>query len=195
MCQSLEDSQPKCLWCLKEFEPESRLIDLFYQPRVLCLSCHDRLDYQPKEFKLNKIKVQSLYRYDSEFSRLLIQYKENRDIVLSAVFKELIREKKFKDRLVVMPSSIEKVQTRGFHHLLEIFGHDCLNPFIKVSEQKQVGLNKVERSKMRFKLNQEVNGKVILVDDVITTGSTLSEGIRLLRNHCTMSAFVIAYKE
>lgn len=159
------------------------------------MKCQSRLNYKPQTVCLDGVKVRSLYVYDSEFSRLLIQYKENLDIELRFVFKELIRELKIRNKQkVVMPSSVDKLAYRGFNHVKEIFGQDCLDPFIKVSEHKQVGLSRKEREKVSFHLKQEVKGKVILLDDVITTGSTLKEAIRLLRPHCQIECFTIAYK-
>ncbi|HHX52163.1 MAG TPA: ComF family protein [Erysipelothrix sp.] len=193
--QSLKTAQPKCLWCLEPFEPYSRLIDCFSDERKVCQKCYNKLDYKPTTFKLNGIKVSSLYRYDTEFSKLLIQYKEQRDIVLAQVFKELIREVRLTKRTkILMPSSSEKLDYRGFNHLQEIFGTNSLDIFKKVSTHKQVGLNKQQRSQIKFELTKNIQGKVLLCDDVITTGSTLKQAISLLP-HCDIECFVIGYKE
>ncbi len=193
MCRSLENPQPQCLWCLDAFDPESRLIDCLTTQRVMCLKCHERLSYKPIRFKIGNVVVYSLYEYDEAFSRLLIQYKEMRDIVLKDVFKELINEVSFRSQQVLMPSSQEKIEQRGFHHLQEIFV-DAINPLRKSNHIKQVGLNKEERSHIHFELIQPVSGKLVLVDDVITTGSTLNEAIRLL-SHCQLTCFTIAYRK
>lgn len=179
MCHSLENPQPQCLWCLEPFDPESRLIDCLTHSRVMCLKCYERLSYKPIRFKMNGVNVYSLYEYDEAFSRLLIQCKEMRDIALKAVFKELIRDVSFRAQQVLMPSSQVKIEQRGFHHLQEIFV-DAINPLRKSSETKQVGLSKEARSQIHFERIQPVSGKLVLVDDVITTGATLTECVVLM---------------
>lgn len=194
--QAIEPAQPKCLWCLESFDPESRLIDCLGETRVLCLNCLNRLDYKPKKFKIDGVRCYSLFRYDEEFSKLLIQYKEMGDVALAPIFlmkystwfklKFLFRQQ------LLMPSSKEKIQERGFDHLELIFKDGC-SPYTKLSTVKQSRLSAIERQDIHFDVNLEGIGKrVVLCDDVITTGSTLKEAIRLLGDR-NIVCFTLSY--
>lgn len=150
---------------------------------------------------MDKIPIYSLYRYDQEFSRLLIQYKEARDVVLAPVFLSghifELRKRYWNKAKILMPSSQEKIKERGFNHLSLMY-QDVFNnlesPYIKLSTRKQVGLSKSQRADIHFDLKQGVTSKsVVLLDDVITTGSTFKEAIRLLPNK-KIQCFSIAYK-
>ncbi len=201
MYQALESTQPKCLWCLKDYNPYPNLASCLVPVNLLCQNCQSRLNYQPRVFYMDKIPIYSLYRYDQEFSRLLIQYKEARDVVLAPVFLSShifeLRKRYWNKAKILMPSSQEKIKERGFNHLSLMY-QDVFNnlesPYIKLSTRKQVGLSKSQRADIHFDLKQEVTAKsVVLLDDVITTGSTFKEAIRLLPNK-KIQCFSIAYK-
>lgn len=186
---------------MKDYNPYPNLASCLNRIDRLCQNCRGRLNYQPRLFYMDKVPIYSLYRYDQEFSRLLIQYKEMRDVVLASVFLsshifELRKRYWFKTKLL-MPSSEEKMKERGFNHLSlmyqDVFNH-LHSPYIKRSTRKQVGLTKLQRGDIHFDLKEEVSSQsVVLLDDVITTGSTFKEAIRLIPNK-KIKCFSIAYK-
>lgn len=147
--------------------------------------------YKPQQFEIEGVKIYTLYEYNEGFSKLLIQYKEQRDIGLKDVFLDghltRIKWKYRKHQKVLMPSSETKQKIRGFNHLELIFrkvDNELLSPFNKVDNTKQARLSKSARSKIHFELNDEimkVKKKIVLLDDVITTGSTIKEALRLLK--------------
>lgn len=89
--------------------------------------------------------------------------------------------------MVPMPSSVEKVHERGFKHVNLIFKGlklnmlDCLE---KNSNQKQVYSTKSQRTQMissiKLKPNMDIPKKILLVDDVCTTGSTLKGALEAM---------------
>ena len=160
------------------------------QQNLLCKKCQSLLRYKPQHFEIEGVKVFTLYEYNDGFSRLLIQYKEQRDIGLSDIFLDgylnKIKWKYRKYQKIMMPSSESKLKMRGFNHLELMFrkvDDELLSVFNKVDNTKQAQLSKAERSNIHFELNDEimkVKNRVVLLDDVITTGSTIKEAIRLL---------------
>ena len=93
--------------------------------------------------------------------------------------------------IVPIPSHINSDKERGFNHVEEVFAelklpiYPCLK---KKYNFKQSDLSKREREKIINKLFIEKgelvkNKKVLLVDDVITTGSSLKAGINLLKKY------------
>ena len=91
--------------------------------------------------------------------------------------------------LVPAPSSELDNKERGFNHVIEIFkvlNLDILPIIKKKTNYKQSDLNKDERSKVIDKLeisNLEKihNKKVLFVDDISTTGSTLKACLTLIK--------------
>ena len=147
--------------------------------------------YKPQHFEIEGVKVFTLYEYNEGFSRLLIQYKEQRDIGLKDVFLDghllKIKWKYRKYQKIMMPSSETQLKIRGFNHLQLMFSKlddELLSVFNKLDNTKQAQLGKAQRSKVHFELNDEimkVQKKIVLLDDVITTGSTIKEALRLLK--------------
>lgn len=90
--------------------------------------------------------------------------------------------------MVPAPSFIEADQERGFNHVEEIFGtlklemEKCIH---KTKKIKQADLTKEEREKISEFLvidNVDFSGKkVLIVDDVFTTGSTAKSMINLIK--------------
>lgn len=93
-----------------------------------------------------------------------------------------------------VPMYLPKARERGFDQaerlaslLAEELGTDCVTLLERVRRTKpQYGMNREEREKnvegaFRFKGGGRVPRRVILVDDVWTTGSTMRECARILR--------------
>jgi len=91
--------------------------------------------------------------------------------------------------IVCFPSNKEDDEIRGFNHVEEIFRQLKL-PYAHVLRKKvsfkQSDLSKEEREKVASKiegydLDSIRHKKVLLVDDVMTTGSSLKAGISILK--------------
>lgn len=195
-----------CLCCQRSLRYEDSLMSFFYVDDVICSQCRSMLRYKPAFFRLGKLKVHSLYPYEGLTRELLIQYKESRDEALFPLFlwpyiKELRRKYK-KHLLVPIPSSREKMKERGFKTVQQLFG--CLSlPYLEILSKSgdisQKGLHQSERSKISRHLKLHVAegqrfGKILLVDDIVTTGETMKAAYSLLSGHCDeISALSISY--
>lgn len=137
----------------------------------------------------------AIYRYNSFFKSLLYQFKGCYDIELRDVFLEkqahYLRIKYFGYYLVYVPSSLEDDKKRGFNHVEEIFkllNLNHINVLRKKFAFKQSDLPKKEREKIIDKL-EVIDGfkikdkKILLVDDVLTTGSSIKSAIRLITKY------------
>lgn len=113
-------------------------------------------------------------------------------LIQQEIFVRLISAKPI---LVPIPLSTKKLRKRGYNQaellakeLGRRFGLEVLPILKRVKETKpQYGLKREERME-NMKGAFEINGKiknekrvVILVDDVLTTGSTMQEGARVLK--------------
>ena len=121
--------------------------------------------------------------------------KEGRDIALANVFFQPFLTKlssKFRHHVIVlMPSSKEKMLERGFLPVREMLKNCPLaiwEPFYKVNNTKQ-SMQSFENRQfisqvIKRKENETLPGrKLLLVDDVCTSGFTLLSAYHLLKEH------------
>ncbi len=136
---------------------------------------------------IGDIKYEFYFAMIPDIVKVMIKYLENNNI-----FMKIVKGSVF----TFIPLHYFRQNWRGFNQSFEIakllsqhFGVKCLNLIGKIKYTKhQVGLKRGERKlniKGSFNLNKhcreyQVN-KVILVDDVMTTGSTLEEGAKILK--------------
>lgn len=172
-----------CLMCGKELSIGS-LIDIFVGEDGLCQTCRKQWERVNLHFYLEGIPVEADYVYNDAFSSCLIQYKECFDEALQDVFlyevKNKIKRKYRGYTIVLMPSSLDKLKQRGFHHLEKMFaccGMKMIDPFIKQSNGMQKKMSYVQRiqiqNQIQLKQGVSLDKKLLLVDDTITSGSTL----------------------
>lgn len=193
----------RCLMCGKELG-EGSLQDILFGEDVLCSSCRKEWKQIKQSFTLEGVKGYSEYLYNDAFAKCLLQYKECGDEALKDVFLYPVR-KKLKKRyrgsvLCLMPSSKEKMAERGFSHLRRIFEStelEILEPFLKNEERSQKELSYPERQQMRDNLTLKegviLPKKIVLCDDVITTGATLKGALQCIDlSHHEVGIYTVA---
>ena len=125
----------------------------------------------------------SCFIYNEAMKDFFSQYKFQGDYALYSVFTEVLHRelKVYRDyALVPIPVSAEKYQTRGFNQVTALLEGAKL-PFKEVLEKHdtiaQSSKTREERLQSRqcFKLkdNVQLPLKILLIDDIYTTGSTL----------------------
>ena len=183
----------RCLMCGREFGFGS-FRDMMAGDDLLCTECRGSWERKNIRFELDHVPAEASYIYNDAFSDCLIQYKECMDEALKDVFlAKTGRKLKRKYRgyvLVPMPSSEEKLRERGFNHLEKMYESlqmPMAELFVKQSSEVQKGHSAKERRAMEnliaLKPGTEIPEKILLVDDTITTGSTLRGALKALKGH------------
>lgn len=167
----------------------------FTYDQPVCSNCFDSIEklgqvfIYPEKVWRNAFAA---FKYRGPIVDLIHRFKYERGYLLSKMFAkhmlEAIGEIKNYDAIVPVPLSRKSLIKRGYDQTLLLSKHISKKTSIPISDQalkclmdtSQITKNKVEREKVgnkAFILNNssEVNGKnILLVDDVLTTGSTAS---------------------
>lgn len=178
--------------CFNPIEDDS-IHSLLFKNSSICYRCFSRFKPKLKGFKVDDIKGYYIYDYDEEVQKNLYQFKGCFDIELSNIFLEYfvpyLRFKYFGYVVVPAPSSNEADNERGFNHVIEIFKSLKLpieRCIYKTENIKQSSLSAEERKNVKNILKiHDVNlrnKKVLIVDDVFTTGSTVRAMINLIQS-------------
>ena len=185
------------------------LIDLLFPSRCaicdrsgknLCEACRNLILVEPKEFLVAGIPVFTVTNYSNETSKLLVALKDKGQsalvIELAQLLRPVIENLPFSETasyIVPAPSRPENFSKRGFHPTLILAQAlapqnqalqvlNCLR--FSRSVMDQVGLSarqRLDNLHMSMSLNQPVAGRVCyILDDVVTTGATVSEAKRVL---------------
>lgn len=170
-------------------------INSLFNNRMICQKCYNGFELINKKEYINGIEVRYLYEYNDFLKKNIYLLKGCYDIELKDIFldrwKYILRLIYKGYLLVPVPSYFESDNKRGFNHVEEIFSslklksNKCLK---KTKDIKQANLSKKQREKIDKVLTIE-NGeilkgkKVLIVDDIYTTGSTLNACINLVRKY------------
>lgn len=192
----------KCLVCDQIIE--DNFSSIFGDEISLCYSCFDKLEIRNSSFEVLGVKGIILYKYNEFFKDVLFRYKACYDYILKDAFlsykKEFLKRKYKGYSIVLAPSNKEDEIKRGFNHLEEIFKVLQL-PIIKCVKKnkkwKQSDKKKEEREKIQdiIKIDKTLlKGvkKVLVVDDILTTGSTIKAIVSQLPTNIDKKILVLA---
>lgn len=195
----------QCICCLKDLDQSSNLYHLFYQPTV-CTICLNEFDVIEKQYKIMHYPILILYDYNAFFQKQLYQFKGQYDLALAPLFLELYKDEiknRYNDHvIVVLPSSEEDDNKRGFNSnvsIVSIYNLKIFKGLYKKERYKQT--DSIDRSVIKKVLSIQdghrlSNKKVLLFDDVVTSGNTLMAAIELIKvfNPVSIEILVLASK-
>ena len=174
----------RCLLCSRKLLDHQTLAQYFLKDE-LCDECRRSLKTRKRTIKLQNLKITSFHLYDETMSDCLIQYKECMDEALKDIFlfevKDWIHFHYRNCVFLCAPSSSSALERRGFQHVAQMFsscGIEIIDCFRKKEEFSQKRASMTQRSSIKELLEVDVNQipknkRLILIDDTVTTGSTL----------------------
>ena len=161
----------------------------------LCSSCENKIKYCKESFELTKNHKKYSYYclayYSKSISELVLRLKYKSDFVCANVLGEKMAELIIKNNLIIdfitfVPATKRSLKKRGYNQskllaraISDVLKIKMISTLDKIKETKdQIGLNEEMRWKNisgSYKLKSLIkikNKKILLVDDVMTTGAT-----------------------
>ncbi|NBU93161.1 MAG: ComF family protein [Actinobacteria bacterium] len=186
---------PNCLIC-------------FAPGNSICSQCNSKWLTHTKTGQINKIPLYFTNHYNAENARIILAAKENgnklaKQLLANSIFTSLTKAKldlnlNGEIALVSIPSSSDSIRKRGRNHIndlveqvvgiaklqeLELINLPILSITRKIKDQSN--LNKNQRmlnmsDAYLAKSPKSAFKDLIIIDDLITTGASIQEGIRAL---------------
>lgn len=175
-----------CLRCRASFERTTAGCSICSAPGDgKCLNC---IKWETTEYAGLIDSGKSLYRYNQAMKEYLHQYKFLKDVVLSEVFAAVLKEEAGSQKSVIVPIPMNniKLKERTFPQVDRLLDAASI-PYAHCLGKNEVGLGEKSKSERMALQNvfwwngQPVPEKILLFDDLYTTGSTMRLAAKVLK--------------
>lgn len=181
-----------CFICHQPIRVELDILTLFKKISPLCEACRSDLLEETKTDYVRPHEVISFLDYNPAVKELFHRYKFMRDYCLAEVLSLFIKIKAHQyDVIIPIPLSKKRLAERGYNQvtavldILKITYTDCL---VSKERARQSELTKEARAKSQnpftFKASFDVSflheKRILIVDDIYTTGMTMSYAMEVL---------------
>lgn len=163
-----------------------------------CSSCGSNIDIIRKAFFIDGFdELYSIVYYNDFFREHLFNYKFGMQKKYISAFaylyeeeiKNILKDNSI-DYIASVPMNKEKLRKKGFDHMGEIvkvIAKDMglkLYTYEKLQVHDMHKLSYAERSHMQgiFKKGTDAHGNVLIIDDIITTGTTMKDSARVMKD-------------
>lgn len=175
--------------------------------KFLCDKCSSLLIKVKEPLYLDNITVYSSYYYNFVTKKFLMELKYNQNFIVAKILASSMAEliKNIPNiTLVPIPTSIERLKERTYNQSVLIckyiqkilpFSEINFNLLSKNNHQSQKNKTLEERKNIKFNINSQnffIKNTLVLVDDIIASGSTLNNAAKTLRENLGINLKIIA---
>lgn len=163
-----------------------------------CSSCVANIEIIRKTFYVDGFdELHSIVYYNDFFREHLFNYKFGMQkkylstlaYLYEEELKNIMQNEKI-DYITSVPMNTEKLRKKGFDHMgeiLKIISKDMgikIYTYEKLQKRDMHKLSFSERANMKniFKKSADASGNVVIIDDIITTGTTMKDSARVMKD-------------
>lgn len=191
--QQIKFYQPFLLQAPQDFLCQKCQVQFEKIPEKHCPRCYkadcDGICQDCQEWEKQGIIIQhqAIFRYNQAMKDFFSQYKFVGDYRLYHIFTKYFTNLDKNATIVPIPLSPERLQERGFNQVSAFLGQAKFADLLEKRDTvKQSSLNRVERlasqNPFSIKANVQIPKKILLVDDIYTTGRTLQHAVETLKS-------------
>ncbi|KEC84309.1 MULTISPECIES: ComF family protein [Acinetobacter] len=167
------------------------------QQHSLCNTCWNELPWYKQHIERHQHQIVCAHRYDFPIDRIIQVYKYEQQLQYQTLLAQSLLNLSLPkiQAIVPMPISTARLKERGYNQMLIIakimarqLNIPVWQPVIREAQHSQKGLSRIERLEnieYQFKMiktEKRKYKKVLIIDDVVTTGSSIHALTHALEN-------------